>query len=91
MGLILDRVKALLHIYLLEIYDQVWFSRSKKHYTNEEGMVVGHSKEAFELVKEIIAELEQIPNVDSDMFPFDTIDEIKKEYLNWMEKYNVTF
>ena len=91
MGLILDRVKALLHIYLLEIYDQVWFSRSKKHYTNEEGMVVGHSKEAVELVKEIIAELEQIPNVDSDMFPFDTIDEIKKEYLNWMEKYNVTF
>ncbi len=67
----------------------MWFSRSKKHYTNEEGMVVGHSKEAVELVKEIIAELEQIPNVDSDMFPFDTIDEIKKEYLDWIEKYNV--
>lgn len=76
-------------IYLLEIYDQVWFSRSKKHYTNEEGMIIGHSREAVELAKEIIAELEQIPDVDSDMFPFDTIDEIKKEYLDWMEKYNV--
>lgn len=78
-------------VYLIEIYDQVWFTRAKQHFTNEEGFIIGHSKEGVELVKKVIAELQEIPNIDAEMFPFDTIEELKKEYLDWIEKYNVAF
>lgn len=78
-------------VHLIEIYDQVWFARAKRHFTNEEGFIIGHSKEAVELVKRFIAELEEIPDGCAETFPYWTIDELKKEYLDWIEKYNVSF
>lgn len=68
----------------------MWFARSKQRFTNEEGFNIGHSKQAVELVKKVIAELQEIPDDDADMF-FDTIEELKKVYLDWIEKYNATF
>ena len=78
-------------VYLIEIYDQVWFTRAEQRFTNEDGLIIGHSKEGVELVRKVIAELEEIPDIDSDIFPFYTIDELKKDYLDWIEKYNVSF
>lgn len=59
----------------LEIYDQVWFVRHMPHKGE-------HSREAKELVMEIIARLEEIPDGCAECFPFDTIDELKQEYLS---------
>ena len=58
----------------IEIYDQVWFVR---HYPKHGR----HSAEAIELVKAFVRELEKIEVYDSEMFPYDIIDELKKEYL----------
>lgn len=58
----------------IEIYDQIWYVR----HMPEEGK---HSKEAEALVKEFIARLEEIPDGCAECFPFETIDELKKEYL----------
>ena len=60
----------------IEIYDQVWYVR----HVPEEG---NHSAEAIELVKEFVAMLEDIPDGCAECFPFETIDELKKEYLGW--------
>lgn len=76
---------------LIEIYDQVWFARAKQHFTDKEGFIIGHSKEAVELVKKVIAELQEIPHVCADLFPLCMIDELRYEYLDWIEEYNVTF
>ena len=67
-------------IFQIEIYDQVWYVR----HMPEEG---NHSLEAIELVKEFVAVLEDIPDGCAERFPFDTIDELKKEYLGWSEEY----
>ena len=40
-----------------------------------------HSREAKALVKEIIKRLEEIPNGCAECFPFELIDELKREYL----------
>ena len=40
-----------------------------------------HSQEAIELIKEFIKKLEDIEEADSLMFPYTTIDELKKEYI----------
>jgi hypothetical protein len=40
-----------------------------------------HSTEAIDLVKEFVRRLEDIPIDDAVLFPYDTIDELKKEYL----------
>ena len=40
-----------------------------------------HSTEAIDLVKEFVWILEDIPIDDAVLFPYDTIDELKKEYL----------
>lgn len=40
-----------------------------------------HSREAKELVTEIIARLEDIPDGCAECFPFELIDELKQEYL----------
>lgn len=58
----------------LEIYDQVWFVR----HMPPDGE---HSMEAISLVKEVVARLEEIPDGCAECFPFDTIDELKREYL----------
>lgn len=58
----------------VEIYDQVWYVR----HIPECGE---HSKEAVELVKEFISILEKIPDGCAELFPFELIDELRKEYL----------
>ncbi len=58
----------------VEIYDQIWTVR----HMPEEG---GHSEEAKELVREFIARLEDIPDGCAECFPFETIDELREEYL----------
>lgn len=67
----------------LEIYDQIWFVR----HMPKKGE---HSREAKELVTEIIARLEDIPDGCAECFPFELIDELKQEYLTdkcWMRHY----
>lgn len=59
----------------VEIYDQVWFVR----HMPDKGK---HSIEAKELVRDIIAKLKEIPDGCAECFPFDTIDELKREYLS---------
>ena len=68
------RVDVNLLIYQIEIYDQVWYVR----HMPKEGR---HSKEAIELVKEFVKKLEDIPDGCAECFPFETIDELKREYL----------
>ena len=58
----------------IEIYDQRWHVR----HMPKEGK---HSLEAIELVREFVKELEQIPDACAECFPFETIDELKAEYL----------
>ena len=40
-----------------------------------------HSAEAVDLVKEFVNKLEDIQVHDAELFPYDTIVELKKEYL----------
>jgi hypothetical protein len=40
-----------------------------------------HSKEAIELVKEIIVLLKEIPDGCAETFPFEMIDTLKDEYF----------
>ncbi|SCZ82058.1 hypothetical protein [Acidaminobacter hydrogenoformans] len=58
----------------VEIYDQVWFVR----HMPTEGV---HSREAIELVKEVISLLEQIPDGCAETFPFAMIDSLINEYI----------
>ncbi len=58
----------------IEIYDQVWYVR----HMPDEG---DHSQEAKDLVKDFVKRLEEIPDGCAECFPFDTIEELKKEYL----------
>lgn len=60
----------------IEIYDQIWFVR----HMPPEGK---HSAEAVELVKEFVEQLEEIPDACAERFPFDIIDELKREYLGF--------
>lgn len=41
-----------------------------------------HSDEGVSLVKEFVARLVAIPDGCAECFPFDLIDELKKEYLS---------
>lgn len=59
----------------LEIYDQVWFGRR----VPEKGE---HSREAKELAREMIARLEAIPDGCAECFPFEVIDDLRREYLS---------
>ncbi len=42
-----------------------------------------HSLEAVALVKEFVTHLEEIPDACAERFPFETIDELKQEYLEF--------
>lgn len=58
----------------IEIYDQVW---SERHMPKEGE----HSEETRELVREFIRKLKAIPDGCAECFPFETIDELREEYL----------
>ena len=61
-------------IHQIEIYDQIWFVRSRtKH-------ISGHSAEAVALVRQFVAELEDIPDGCSELFPFDLIKRLRDEF-----------
>ena len=68
-------------IYQIEIYDQIWFVREGDYKTDEHGRISGHSRKAINLVKKFVTELEGITDECAEMFPFDLIEELKKEYL----------
>lgn len=57
----------------VEIYDQYWYVR---HIPKGRK----HSAEATELVKEFIAHLEDIQEIDSEMFPRSMIEKLKEEF-----------
>ena len=57
------------------IYDQVWYAR---HAPDNQR----HSDEAVELVREVISELENIPDGCAECFPFDMVSELKRDYLS---------
>ena len=54
------------------------FIRQYVRHTPENGK---HSNEAVMLVKEILEKLNSIPDGCSECFPFETIEELKEEYL----------
>ena len=58
----------------VEIYDQIWYVR----HMPEDG---AHSAEAVALVREFIEKLEEIPDGCAEIFPFELIEELKKEFL----------
>ena len=68
------RVDVDLLISQIEIYDQIWFVRNGP----DKGE---HSKEAIEIVREFVKMLEEIPDGCAELFPFETIEELKREYL----------
>lgn len=57
------------------IYDQIWCVR----HMPENGE---HSQEAVDLVRKFIARLEEIPDGCAEIFPFELIDTLRKEYLS---------
>lgn len=59
----------------IEIFDQIWYVRHMPETGDD------HSREAVELVKEFIARLEEIPDGCAELFPFELIDTLRKEYL----------
>lgn len=63
----------------IEIYDQVW---SARHPHVKENHAVGHSAEAIGLVREVIRKLDAVgENGSGEMFPYETIEELTKEYM----------
>ena len=58
----------------IEVYDQIWYVR----HMPKEG---DHSQKAIDLVKDFIKRLEEIPDGCAECFPFDTIEQLKGEYL----------
>ena len=58
----------------IEIYDRVWFVR--KFNPDEK-----HSAEGKDLVKEFVRKLQEIPVLDSETFPYQTIEDLESEYF----------
>ena len=66
----------------IEIYDQVWvFGEGRTHAIGDDSESEKHSSKAVELVRRFVAELEEIPDGCAELFPFELIDELRKEYL----------
>ena len=66
----------------IEIYDQVWFVREgRTHAIGDDSESEKHSSKAVELVRRFVAELEEIPDGCAELFPFELIDELRREYL----------
>jgi len=70
MGFRIDVARLFMQV---EVYDQYWYVR----HTPKDRR---HSAEATELVKEFIARMEDIEDLDSETFPFDIIDALKEEF-----------
>ena len=71
----LDFRQDVLQIYSqIEIYNQIWYVRNMPK--GEEP----HGAETKQLIKHIVKELETIPDSCSETFPFDVIEELRKEY-----------
>ena len=58
----------------IAIYDRIWSVRQFKPDRK-------HCEKAIELVKEFVARLEEIPDIDFEIFPFQTIEELTEEFL----------
>ena len=58
----------------IEIYDQIWTVRTLADSDK-------HSRKTVELVKEFIAVLESIPDKCAEYFPYDVIEDLRREYL----------
>ena len=68
-------------VYQLEIYNQVWFVRSKNMRVGRDHRIIPLSDEGVALAKQFIAELEQIPDGCAETFPLDLIEELKEDFL----------
>ena len=62
----------------IAIYDKIWYNRTKEE--SDKTNAKQHSQKAISLVKEFIKLLESIPDGCAECFPFETIDELKREY-----------
>ena len=62
----------------IEIYDQLWLVREGNFKTDENHMICEHSQRATDVIKEFISRLETVDTCED--FPYDIIDELKKEY-----------
>lgn len=60
------------------IYDQIWYVRTIGE--SDKVSTKQHSVKGIELVKEFISKLETIPDACAELFPFETIDELKNEF-----------
>lgn len=66
----------------IEIYDQVWFIREgRTRAISDDSESEKHSSKAVELVRRFVTELEEIPDGCAELFPFELIDELRREYL----------
>ena len=66
----------------IEIYDQVWFTREgRTRAISDDSESEKHSSKAVELVRRFVTELEEIPDGCAELFPFELIDELRREYL----------
>ncbi len=65
----------------IEIYDQVWFIR----HMPKQGK---HSVEAIELVKDFVAILEDMEVYDAEIFPYSTIEKLRKEFIETIRDKN---
>ena len=62
----------------IEIYDQIW---SVRHPRIKDNHAVVHSAEAIGLVREVIRKLDEVgDNGSGETFPYEIIEELKKEY-----------
>ncbi len=62
----------------IEIYDQLWFVREGEFPKDENGMIIGHSHHATDVIKEVVARLEEVDSCED--FPYNIIEELKAEY-----------
>lgn len=60
------------------IYDQIWYMRTMRE--SDQVSTWQHSILGIGLVKEFIRMLESIPDACAECFPFETIEELKKEF-----------
>lgn len=60
----------------IEIYDQIWYTRNVPSNGDRK-----HSAEASALVERFISALKDMEVLDAELFPYEEIEELKKEYL----------
>lgn len=61
-------------LYQVDIYDRIWFVRHMPENRK-------HSHEGISLIQDFVKRLEEIPDECAECFPFEMIEELKKEYL----------